>query len=286
MGLFDKKTCDVCGDKIGLLGNRKLEDGNLCKNCAAKLSPWFSERRKSTVNDIKGQLAYREQNKQAVSQFQTTRSIGRRYKVMLDENNRKFLVTKAKSLADENPDVLDYSQVTGYDLDIRETRNELKRKDAEGKMVSYNPPRYEYRYDFYCTISVNHPYFDEIQFKLNPEQINVGELATRPGRGPAIPAGKSAGEGLAGAFGRALAAGLNGNSNTLRGPEYDRDYQEYLQMSDEIRAALMGARQEIREEINAANAPKVAVQCPYCGASTTPDANGCCEFCGGALGNR
>ena len=25
MGLFDKKYCDICGEKIGLLGNRKLE---------------------------------------------------------------------------------------------------------------------------------------------------------------------------------------------------------------------------------------------------------------------
>ena len=53
MGLFDKKNCDICGEKIGLLGNRKLDDGNLCKNCAAKLSPWFEERRHSTVDDIK-----------------------------------------------------------------------------------------------------------------------------------------------------------------------------------------------------------------------------------------
>ena len=37
--LFDKKECSVCGGEIGLLGNRKLEDGNLCKECAAKLSP-------------------------------------------------------------------------------------------------------------------------------------------------------------------------------------------------------------------------------------------------------
>ena len=29
MGLFDKKYCDICGEKIGLLGNRKLDDGNL-----------------------------------------------------------------------------------------------------------------------------------------------------------------------------------------------------------------------------------------------------------------
>ena len=34
MGFFDKKYCDICGEKIGLLGNRKLEDGNLCKECA------------------------------------------------------------------------------------------------------------------------------------------------------------------------------------------------------------------------------------------------------------
>lgn len=53
MGLFDKKYCDVCGEKIGLLGNRKLEDGNLCKECARKLSPWFSDRRSSTVEEIK-----------------------------------------------------------------------------------------------------------------------------------------------------------------------------------------------------------------------------------------
>ena len=27
-----------------MLGNRKLEDGNLCKDCAKKLSPWFDDR--------------------------------------------------------------------------------------------------------------------------------------------------------------------------------------------------------------------------------------------------
>ena len=83
MGLFDKKFCSVCGGKIGLLGNRKLEDGNLCKDCAQKLSPWFSERRHSTVEDIKGQLAYREANKAEVSAFHTTRTLGDRTKVLL-----------------------------------------------------------------------------------------------------------------------------------------------------------------------------------------------------------
>ena len=38
--------------------------------------------------------------------------------------------------------------------------------------------------------------------------------------------------------------------------------------------------EEMREEMAAANAPKIKVTCPACGASTLPDANGCCEFCG------
>ena len=57
MGLFDKlfekKECAFCGGEIGLLGNRKLEDGNMCKECAGKLSPWFEDRRQSTVAEIR-----------------------------------------------------------------------------------------------------------------------------------------------------------------------------------------------------------------------------------------
>ena len=52
MGLFgrskEKKTCCACNKELGLLGKRKLEDGYVCKDCASLLSPWFSERRKST----------------------------------------------------------------------------------------------------------------------------------------------------------------------------------------------------------------------------------------------
>ena len=40
--IFDKKECDICGNDIGLFGNRKLEDGNCCKDCAKKLSPWMT----------------------------------------------------------------------------------------------------------------------------------------------------------------------------------------------------------------------------------------------------
>ena len=106
MGLFDKKYCDICGAKIGLLGNRKLEDGNLCKNCAAKLSPWFSDRRQSTVAEIGEQLSYREANREKVSAFRTTRTLGERTKVLLDEDAGLFMVTAARNLEEANPDVM------------------------------------------------------------------------------------------------------------------------------------------------------------------------------------
>ena len=64
MGLFDifkKKDCEICGKEVGMFGYKKLEDGEICKDCVKLLSPFFSERRHSTVEQIKAQIASREQ---------------------------------------------------------------------------------------------------------------------------------------------------------------------------------------------------------------------------------
>ncbi len=171
MGLFDKKYCSVCGEKIGLLGNRKLEDGNLCKTCARKLSPFFSERRHSTVDQIKEQLAYREANKEKVAAFHPTRTFNCREYLILDEDKRQLIVTNYRNWKDENPDVIDFADVTGCDLDVNESRRELYQKNAEGKQVSYEPKRYEYSYDFNMTVAVNNPYFSEIPIRVNDSEI-------------------------------------------------------------------------------------------------------------------
>ena len=175
--LFEKKTCDICGGEIGLLGNRKLEDGNCCKECAGKLSPWFSGRKHSTVAEIKEQLAYREKNQEAVDSFQVTRTFGEDMKVLVDEKAYKFMVTRARNLHEANPDVLDFSQVTACEIDIRESKDEVFRevKDAEGnkKEESYSPRRYKFSYDFMMIIRVNHPYFDDMEFSLSDGSVDV-----------------------------------------------------------------------------------------------------------------
>lgn len=236
--LFEKKNCDICGGEIGLLGNRKLEDGNLCKDCAKKLSPFFSDRKNSTVAEIKEQLDYREANKDEVAAFRPTRTLGGITKVLLDEDKGCFVVTSARNWRDDNPDVIKFSQVTGCDYRVKETKTEIKREDKDGNTVSYNPPRYDIDYDFYMTIYVNSPWFSEIEFKLNTSRIEH------------------------------------------RG---DIQYRETERQANELREALTKVRETVRETVVAANTSKAAMTCPWCGATTTPDASGCCEYCGGSL---
>ena len=281
MGLFDRKYCSVCGDKIALLGNRKLEDGNLCKNCAGKLSPWFSERRHSTLEEIRRQLDYREANKAAVAAFHASRTLGRNTKVYIDEDARTFMVTSAKNLAEANPDVIHCSAVTDCYVDSHEFRRELKHADKDGKQVSYVPPKYEYTYDLYAVIRVNHPYFDEIRFKLNPSSIQAGGRSVNYAPVSAAHRNRPISAVAVGALLDSL-AGAQGSSQR-KGPTWNTEYNDYLALGEAICDMLMALRQEHREETAAQNEPKAAVTCPHCGAPTIPDANGCCEYCGGAL---
>lgn len=167
MGLFDKKYCDICGEKIGLLGNRKLENGNLCKNCAKKLSPFFNDRRRSTVEDIKRQLAYREENKIKLQAFKEDYTFGAGKKIHFDFDNKQFIVTGLSDWRSGNPDIISLSQVTNVITDIRENKEEIFYEDSEGNRKSYTPPRYEYDYEFNMTIMVDSPWFDEIDFELS-----------------------------------------------------------------------------------------------------------------------
>ena len=181
MGLFDKKYCDICGEKIGLLGNRKLEDGNLCKECASKLSPWFNERRHSTLAEIKEQLEYREFNRGKAAIFNISESYGNSPRLLIDRPNRMFTVARTNNLEEENPDVLAFADALGCDLNIDESRREIKQKAADGSMVSYNPPRYEYSYSFDVTIRVKNPYFDEMKFNISNGYVSTGEMCMNGG---------------------------------------------------------------------------------------------------------
>ena len=164
MGLFDRKNCDICGGKPGLLGGKKVEDGVICGKCAKKLSPWAENRRHSTLEDIKKQLAYREENKARIANFSVTRSISSdSYTVFINDNTGEFVIGHDLS-EDENPDIVKISQVTSCRLDMQQYKKRIEDKDAQGNV--YNV-RNEITYDFKMLIGINSPYFDDMDFQLN-----------------------------------------------------------------------------------------------------------------------
>lgn len=266
MGLFDvfkKKTCDLCGNEIGLLGNRKLEDGNCCKDCAGKLSRWFDERRHSTVEQIRAQLAYRAENEIAVGAFHATKVIGQENLVYFDEKSRRFFVSRSSDYQSENPDILNFEQVLSCSLEIDDRKTELMREvqDKEGntKRVSYTPRRYLYKYDFYMKILVDHPYFDEMHFRLNDYTLEL----------------ETSGASYGGLFG----AGVGSVD-----PTRDIQYRSFVSMGEEIVQILKStAEAETKESPVAAEPekPEKPTVCPWCSA---PVSGGkFCTNCGGNL---
>ena len=155
----------------------------------------------------------------------------------------------------ENGLILNYSQLTGSHLDIDEGRRELRRTDKDGKQVSYDPPRYEYSYNFDFTITVDTPYFDEMSFRLNPRPIILESEA------PSV---------------FSLVRSIN--------PSYNIEYRRYIQLADEMRAAVDHAcavshAAPTANRVQNIPTPAASVEwiCPACGGSNTGKF---CEYCG------
>ena len=185
--LFEKKVCDLCGGEIGLLGNKKLEDGNCCKECAGKLSPWFDERRHSTVEQIRRQLTAREENRQKLQSWNHDMVFGEYQKLYLKFAGRipdSFVISSASNYKEANADILQFAHVSSCDADIRESHKELKQKNAQGEEISYNPPRYEYSYEFYVKLMImGCEYIDDMRFRLNRNTLKLQTVQRNTGRG-------------------------------------------------------------------------------------------------------
>ena len=61
------------------------------------------------------------------------------------------------------------------------------------------------------------------------------------------------------------------------------DQQKKFLREDHLRHVLAMLLKDARTAAAEAAAPKAAVTCPWCGGTSVPDANGCCQYCGGSL---
>ena len=259
--LFEKRQCSICGKEMGLTERKELSGGNLCDDCADKLSDWFSTeaRKRCTPQQIREHLAYREQNRQAVAQFRATRTIGKYTKVYLDEMNRRFMVSGASNLQEDNPDVIDAAAITNVAVDIDESKHELRTKDEEGRSVSYNPPRYDFSYDFYVDIDVSHPHCSHRRIKVNSSSvwIRYDYLQSRGMAGFGGFGNRNMGNSFngnssfnaGGDMGTAagiLGAVINGlsNMNNANNPAamYPPEYRENMAIAEDMRVSLLNLR--------------------------------------------
>ena len=187
MGLFNKKNCSICNEKVGLLGGLKLKDGNLCKECKKKLSPFFTEGKSSTVDEIKKQLEYREKNYKELDNLKINKIYGEFGVILIDETNKKFIavadtsdglfkspkkVTSIDDVKDRNPDIIDFKDIEDVEVKVIQTNREEK-QTINGQQVSYDPKHYTYMIGFNIIIKTKHPYAKTIRVDVKNGTVQI-----------------------------------------------------------------------------------------------------------------
>ena len=130
MGLFEKKFCDLCNEKVNMLTRLKLSDGYLCSDCKKKLSCLSGNWGARSITDVKTHLEARENNKQKYAQFRMTSSAGADDKIMVDMQNGKFCFNIGRDYSENNPEIFDFSQL--MDFYIKESYSDERDSDGDG----------------------------------------------------------------------------------------------------------------------------------------------------------
>lgn len=176
MGFFDKKYCDFCGEKIGLLGDKKLRDGHMCKVCEKKISDYIRDRKEWSVDEMRMHLIDREQNYETLRNINLTNVLcSGRNRVYFDCEQGYFFKCWTDRYLDENPDLIGFWHVTGCTTEIRESKSELtfeaEDKDHRKKNIKYEPAEYKYDYDFYVTVMLREFFVKSITIKVNDNDV-------------------------------------------------------------------------------------------------------------------
>jgi len=244
--LFEKKDCEICGGEIGLLGNTKLADGDMCKECKAKLSPLFRVKSDTTVADILAQIAYRAENEKALETFDPDEEFGSSDKICVDTAAKTFVYARWGDWKRRKADVIAFSQVTGVETEEQDDTTEVDEENEEtGETTAREIPIVH----FYVTVSVDSPYFDTIELCLSE-----GETILPPADGD--------------------------EENAAKYNEYKRQMNRIRELLEAGEAESAPCE----EEAPAADVPAAEAEPKICAACGAEGQSGkFCEYCGSAL---
>mgnify|MGYP002624184618 FL=1 len=166
MAIFEAKYCSLCETKLGLFGTQKLANGQLCKDCANKLSPLMSGIKRKTLGEIQSHLHYREENQKKMESFAPDQVFGNDKKIYVDTKQELFCISRS-DYRKANADLISFRQIQGIDVHIEEEKEEIFNQNEEGKAISFDPKKYSYEYKFLVEIDVDSPWFSSIKADLS-----------------------------------------------------------------------------------------------------------------------
>ncbi len=122
MGLFKKKKCEFCGDKIGAFNRgKRFADGELCSDCSGELSHNWHDTAKHTLADAVKHIEERKNNLEALKEeFNPASYYGFRPTLFVDEERKLFCITLGGAresydgvprYVNENADLFSFSQL-------------------------------------------------------------------------------------------------------------------------------------------------------------------------------
>ena len=122
MGLFGKKEktpCPVCGGEVKGLFKTKIEGGQeLCQECGHKICAPKDWIKAAGVDDVKKHFAYREEQAALYATMHPRHSFvfNGFLQVEADEEKNLLAIGYSNMNCRDNPIVLRYGQLTGYEL--------------------------------------------------------------------------------------------------------------------------------------------------------------------------
>lgn len=269
MSLFSKKICFGCGKQTGLFNSVKMCGGNLCNECSAKFSPYLNKSKLFDQNQVIAYLRYRERNILEYRAFKATRSFGEAETIFIDEQNQKFYIKNSSiGTAPNISDIIDFSSITDCKTKVDEKKIITQSDNTIDKLVSIVNPSYTFTFNFYFNISLNHPWIDQLQIKLNPKPIQIKVTAKR-GADPINPRLNNPDCIGFERIGEEIKSTLSKKAST---EEASKVYLTNITFNEEKNAPL-----------NAPTVIEIAARCPYCGAPIRGIKNttGQCNYCGG-----
>ncbi len=115
MGLFDKKSCDMCGNKVNMLTRVKMSDGYLCGDCKKNLSEFATNWKNRTLAQAREHIAQREANKLKYEQFKQTSVAGdKNERLVVDATHGWFYFAFGRDYKQGNPEIFDFNQLMEF----------------------------------------------------------------------------------------------------------------------------------------------------------------------------